>query len=813
MSLAVESATVIFLAICAGLVTYITVAIIGTQAGWFRANLRLAVVVSSRKQCWMDWLFFGVTCIFFLIFVLIDLRRYETLSFFGDDFAFFNQAIWNSLHGRLLENTAYLDSPTILGHHFSPILLALVPLYVFGTGPRVLSVLPAITITVSAFPLYWFARQQIGRTLALVILVAFFLSPIVQYLGTGPFYEIILATPLLMYAVFFLLRYRYFPFWVCLALALLVKEEIGIMIIGIGIYVALFQRKGVLGLLLASIGLFSALALLLWVIPAFQGGTNYYFWGGSSERPGLNLYGYLGKNLGEIGMTVITRPDVVFQYVIIESKIEALLYLLLPVGAIPLIGTEIIALALLPLAYILLTDAPWVYSPYTYHYAPVVPFLFFGLVVGVRRIISWVKGKSSASSNVRANRLAVPAAVGVFILASSVLSAYVYNQRQSLAILDFNRYPVTEHTARAETIAQMIPDRAVVLAQTELMPLVSERRYAYIMPAIPCLGMADYVFADMERPWYGYRKDIWEDVLRQPIFESVLNQDGYVLRKRTRSAHVVDVNFGNRMTLLGYTSNLTRTLTGGFIFHPALTWRIDHVMREQYVRIARVTDEQGHLWAMDEGIAGGGDCTTDRLDEGTVLSDLLRLDLPPTMPGGRYGLSVGLYEKVNGEYLPVVGEQKNITQTEIFMTALAIEKNKASFTASQLRIEQPLFVDMGEMRFLGSTFFPGAIRSGEEMSVGLYWRARGKPRGDYLVAVQLRDAAGRIVAEQKDRPAAGAYPTTQWSEGEVLLDWHDWVVPATLAPGEYAMQIVLSDAVSGKVLGETALAKISITDR
>jgi hypothetical protein len=553
--------------------------------------------------------------------------------------------------------------------------------------------------------------------------------------------------------------------------------------------------------------------LLLWVIPAFQGGKNYYFFGGSSERTGQNLYGYLGKDLPEIAGTIMTRPDVVLQHVMVEPKIEAMFCLFLPLGVFPLVGTEVTALVLPPLAVILLTDAPWVYSLNSWHYASVIPFLFFGMVVGVRRIITWINGASRASIHFQGNLLAVPAAVGVFILVSSALSTYVYNQRQPLAILDFNRYPVTEHTARAEAIAQMIPNRAVVLAQTELMPLISEREHAYIMPAIPCLGMADYVLADMQRPWYGYRKDIWEDVLRQPIFESVLNQDGYVLKKRAAPMHVLDVNFGDRMTLLGYTSNLTGTLTGGFAFRPAITWRVDRAMREQYVRIARVTDEQGHLWAMDEGIAGGGDCTTDRLDEGTVLSDLLRLDLPPTMPGGRYGLSVGLYEKVNGEYLPVVGEQKNITQTEIFMTALAIEKNKASFTASQLRIEQPLFVDMGEMRFLGSTFFPGAIRSGEEMSVGLYWRARGKPRGDYLVAVQLRDAADRIVAEQKDRPAAGAYPTTQWSEGEVLLDWHDWVVPATLAPGEYAMQVVLSDAVSGKVLGETALAKISITDR
>jgi hypothetical protein len=68
------------------------------------------------------------------------------------------------------------------------------------------------------------------------------------------------------------------------------------------------------------------------------------------------------------------------------------------------------------------------------------------------------------------------------------------------------------------------------------------------------------------------------------------------------------------------------------------------------------------------------------------------------------------------------------------------------------------------------------------------------------------------VAEDRQRPAAGAYPTTQWVEGEVLLDWHDVLLPTTLASGEYVVQVVLSDA-GGKILGETALAKISVVAR
>ena len=81
------------------------------------------------------------------------------------------------------------------------------------------------------------------------------------------------------------------------------------------------------------------------------------------------------------------------------------------------------------------------------------------------------------------------------------------------------------------------------------------------------------------------------------------------------------------------------------------------------------------------------------------------------------------------------------------------------------------------MRFLGYVPPRETISAGELLQVGLYWRARDKPQGDYIVAVQLRDATGRIAFEHASRPAADAYPTTQWNAGEVLLDWHDFHLP------------------------------------
>jgi len=117
---------------------------------------------------------------------------------------------------------------------------------------------------------------------------------------------------------------------------------------------------------------------------------------------------------------------------------------------------------------------------------------------------------------------------------------------------------------------------------------------------------------------------------------------------------------------------------------------------------------------------------------------------------------------------------------------------------------------MGEIRLLGYTALPRAVRTGDTLPVGLYWRARGRPQGDYEVVVQLRDTNARVVVEEVSRPAAGTYPTTEWAVGEVLLDWHDLKLYPELATGEYELWVVLREVSTYQIRGEAPIASLTI---
>ena len=80
----------------------------------------------------------------------------------------------------------------------------------------------------------------------------------------------------------------------------------------------------------------------------------------------------------------------------------------------------------------------------------------------------------------------------------------------------------------------------------------------------------------------------------------------------------------------------------------------------------------------------------------------------------------------------------------------------------------------------------------------LYWRAlepsrqNPTPRLDLEVQLRLVDAAGQAVwRSDAGRPVGGNYPTSSWSPGTVVADYHPIPIPAWLSPGNYGLEVGL----------------------
>jgi hypothetical protein len=376
-------------------------------------------------------------------------------------------------------------------------------------------------------------------------------------------------------------------------------------------------------------------------------------------------------------------------------------------------------------------------------------------------------------------------------------------------VLSYRIYFPEESREQIHYVKSLVPRDAIVVAQEEILAHFSNRSRAYAFASIPDYRQTEYLVGQRGRFFYDFHKGAWDNWLSTGYFETLVDKDGFILARRKEPEQRLDVRFGDRLALLGYSLVPQGRLTGGMALHPIVEWQAEKAILEKYRIVLQVVDSRGHVWSRAEGEPQDGALPTTQWLIGKSIGDQYSLSLPPTMPAGEYQIALEVH-RANGEYLEAFDAQGASLTTGVVMATTHIEKNKAAITASQLPMGQRLFVDMQEIRFLGFELPLDQVSPGDVVQMGLYWKARSKPQGDYVVAIQLRDSNGRITFEQKSRPADGTYPTTQWAAGEVLLDWHDLIVPQAMDGGVYQAYVILSDAVNSAVLGETALTTLTV---
>lgn len=608
------------------------------------ANAGFAGTVGISRHI-TDRIFLGLATSYALIFGTLSLLRHQSFHTGGFDLGIFDQVIWNSLNGRLFENSIMIDSPSFLGHHFSPILLALVPLYSIWDDPRMLLATQTLALTVAGFPLYWFARRKLGALLALVIAAGYFLSPPLQSVNLADFHEISLAVLFLSFALYFMLNQRDVPFLICLGLALISKEEVSFIVFGFGLFVLLVQRKRALGLSLCVLGLGWAAMTLLYLIPFFHGPaftTDYYF---------VGRYAYLGKSVFEVARNALLQPGLVLEHLVIPLKIEFVLHLLVPLLFIPFLGTEVFALSLPSFAYLLLGDDPFQDSIRSQYTAPLIPFIYFAAVLGVKRITQY----SASSLTMHFSKVALAVGIG----AASILNYYFQSAGPLGLYFDSVQYSTTTHTQLGYQLLKDLPPNASLYSDSNYVPHLSQRPTIYqaSIEFIPDLHKVDYLFADQTLSVHRDFSVFWDDVLASPMYETILEQDGYLIKKREapKIAFPTQIQFDHRIALLGYSLESGESARRGDNARLILTWRADQNIRVRYVTFVHLVDSQNHIWAQDDREPANGWLRTDRWNAGDITTDRFTLELPATMPPGEYRITTGFY---------AVTDQINLTATD-----------------------------------------------------------------------------------------------------------------------------------------------------
>jgi len=343
---------------------------------------------------------------------------------------------------------------SLLGDHFSPVFLLLMPFYYAAPHPETLLVIQTLALALGAWPVYLLAKLKLPAGYAPLWVAAYFIFVPLAYINLDDFHEVALSVAPLGFALYFLERGRRGLFLLSLLFTFLVKEEMALVGAGFGAYVLLGKRDWKLGLGVMAGSLLAFAALIQVAIPLFAAGRSYPY---ISER-----YADVGGSPSGILATLAKDPLRFARALLQIKKIEFLVALFGPVlGLSALAGWA--SLVLLPtLSYLLLSNYSPQYQFTSQYSAPLIP-----LVVGTS-IIAMAKLRESTRPPVMAA-----------VVASSLLFSWAYGDVPFLRKFDPSLYTTqSRYAAFVPQLAQIAPD-AKVSAENGFPSHLSERRYIY----------------------------------------------------------------------------------------------------------------------------------------------------------------------------------------------------------------------------------------------------------------------------------------------------------------------------------------------
>ncbi len=484
------------------------------------------------RRCWQDpylWALGAAVALYVLLFTQQAWQLHAGMRTHRSDLGQIDQAIWNSSRGRWLAQTDNGFEATRLTDHVEPILVLISPVYWVWEDVRALLLLQVVAAAAGGLLLYgltlrqcekllaaherrqiwrWEPVQQLAKVLALACALAYLLAPQLQSALLTEFHAAPLAAPLILWAFWAVDARRWRQFLAAALLVAAVKEEMALLSAGLGgwaLWRVWWDGRGK-PLEISALG-FAATAVvagLLWfwvatfvIVPAHAAAVY-----GVAESSYFQRYGVLGDSPADILTGLVTRPQQVAAILSEAPRTAYLVGLLVIFGWLPLLGIDLLLLALPLLLANALSAYPAQYYGEFHYSAPLVAYAGAAAAYGVGRL--WrllargLQQASPAFQHLPARGAATMAAVALLQNARTALlplltaglavwigswSVGTYLQQgRGPGAARYDPPLVTAHHRLLPRFTEQIPAEAPVTATAGVHPHVSHRRYVYQFP-------------------------------------------------------------------------------------------------------------------------------------------------------------------------------------------------------------------------------------------------------------------------------------------------------------------------------------------
>ena len=448
-------------------------------------------------------------------FAALSVLRHEAFETGRFDLGNMVQAVWSTAHGHLLQVTNLHGAQSSrLAAHVDPILVVFAPLWWIWPSPSLLLTAQALAVALGALPLFWLARKHTGsERAALGFSLAYLIFPATEWMTLNEFHPVSLACPLLLFAIWYLDEDRLLPFACFAALAALTREEVPLVIAGLGIWYAIGRRRWLAGGTIAAAGVAASAIAIQVVIPHFHGAESSFY----------GRYDAVGGSAAGVVRKAFTDPGRLLSVAFDHRGTHYLLNLLLPMAGLALLS-PLLLVALIPELALNLLSSVDAQSSIHYHYvAAEIPILFAAAAIGAGRLGRWAgtAGTVIVLTAILGNYWLGPIPVWRFVPGGQTFQAKSAH--------------ISRHDRIAARMLKLIPATAPVTATNSLGAHLSERKRIF---SFPYLRDATWVIVDERKPSLGDHNDHRRGLKRiqqlrhDPRFRLVASADGVLIFRR-----------------------------------------------------------------------------------------------------------------------------------------------------------------------------------------------------------------------------------------------------------------------------------------
>lgn len=489
-------------------------------------------ILSKIKN--IDWLAYFLVVFFVIVFIWLSFIRHDSLKSYLNDIGTYDQAIWNTLHGRFMQiTTSMYDENNFLAGHFSPILLFFVPFYAIWASPKWLLIFQALAVGAGAIPIYLLAKEKLKNYwVALVFLLSFLLNFFLHNALLYDFHEVVLAVAFSAWAFYFLEKRNNKFFYISSIFLAICQEHLALLVFMMGLYAFFVQKRRRFGLAVSAISLAYFFLIIGFVMPHLS----------HTGRPALlennaqyeNRYAWLGTSMPEIIKNIISHPLTILFFILSGEKLKYLFVLGLPVFSLCFYSWPIVII--FPILLInLLSLNSMTYNVFFYHSVVAIPFIYFSAIFTFKR---WFL-----------KELFLRRIFLFFILASSVGSMFLYSLAPIFSKQAIESHQPAMHAKKIAEVKKIIPKEASLSVQHNLGPHFAEREKIYRFPLKK--DEAEYILLDKTNPYaedknyfsqFGYALQMdfsdWqkkiEELMNSSNYELLYAEDGYLIFRKKK---------------------------------------------------------------------------------------------------------------------------------------------------------------------------------------------------------------------------------------------------------------------------------------